>query len=502
MNGTHFTLGLVGALAAAGALSRRGAANKSGAPWERPEVAGAAKEILRLLGLKDVRVGEKGQIYLIGSPRKLEGLLRGAGRYGVQRMLSSCGVDRMGIRSYMDNLDHWDGLFDAVSLFLEEKGVKADPEKEYASWSIELIPEPGRPAGRTWSALKGKVLSDEKFKAFRFCDQPSVPLGDPLGPVLVSMDENKIPPLFLSHGVTLEGLEEVDRCGGFLWPSIALTWRVPEGYGDVVFLADTQLLPEILKPSGKPSNHKHLYLAGTDIWSPTAKDLAKTQAQIAKQMRGESDRGLQSDLLLSGASKANWDNLVGTFSYVGNDAKATDRIETRSALVKAMRAILDEHTHGPDPYTYPEERHRRYQASYRYPYAEMKVVGVVKPSSMVACLYPKSMARKVHAMLDKIGFQGFRIPFDWDKGPRSGWVHDQRTHTLWASAATKALLAWSKRPCDTPGVRVGAAHEQQVEAPYEAEFSFYNGYKLSFGYGVFASSNVKRGRCAPPKRKT
>ena len=499
MNGSTLTLGLVGALAAAGALGRRGSRDtSSGPPWTREEVRREAGNLKQILDLKDVRVGPKDQLYLLAPARHLEGLLRGAGRWKVQRMLTAARLPSDSVRSYMDNLDIWDGLADAVKIYLQEKGVQANPEKEYDDWSVEVIPEPGRPRGQTWSALKTKVIEEEKVKPFRFCAQPPVPLGSPLGPALANLDEKGVPPVFLSHGVSLEGLAEVQKCGGFLWPSFALTWRVPEGYGDVVFLADASLLASLVKPSGSPSSNKHVYLAGTDIWSPTAKELVKTQGQISKQLHGQGDRGLQSDLLISSAKKANWDNLVGTFAYSEHNVKATDKISTRKGLTRALKGILQQHATPANPYGYPEERNRRYQAVYRYPYAEMKVAGVVKPADMVACLYPRALARKVGPILDKLGFQGFRIPFDGVDGLRSEWDHDSNKHHVWASSATQALLAWAKNPCSTPGVRVGAAHDvPDVKAPYEPTFDFYDGFRLRGGHGPFAWSNEKRGRCAP-----
>ena len=508
-NGAWLALGAAalaaGAARAASARGRGSAdkalADKASAPvWERPEVREAASQIAKRLGLKDVRVGEKDTLYLLASVKKLESLLHGSGRWGVQQLLASSGLDKNSLRSYVDNLIVWDGLSDAVKAYLSGKGVQANPAKEYDEWTIEVVPEPGRPRGRTWSVAKGKVLSEQPVKPFRFCDQPPVSLGSPLGPALVDFSEKGLPPFFLSHGVTFEGLAEVETCGGFLWPSFALTWRVPEGYGDVVFLADAGLLASLVKPSGSPGKRKDVYLAGTDIWSPTAKELARTQAQIAKQLRGQSDRGVQDRLLLSSATKADWDNLVGTFSYDEHNVGATDRIQTRKALVQAARGILAEHVEGDDVYVYPGEKNRRYQAKHRYPYAEMKVAGVVKPADMVACLYPKASARRVHALLDKLGFQGFRIPFDWAGGPRKDWDHDEKRHIAWASAATQALQAWAKRPCATPGVRVGSAPQNpEIKSRYEAEFSFYNGFMLRGGHGPFAWSSEPRGRCLDAK---
>lgn len=518
---SSIAIAAVGALAALATLSRR-RPNLRGSSARRakvegqepsPEMKEIARKILSVLELQDVLVDPAGRVYLIGSASHLEGFLyqddangypvRGRNSYLVKDLLRRAGIHKGTIESYFENLTHWDGLADAVSLYIMET-LPPDLSSEGA-WSVTAIPSPGGPQSVAWSAKERRLMAPKVVPPFRFCDQKPVPFGSPDSPVLLDLHEGSIPPLFLSHGVSFGGLDAAVECGGLLWPSMALSWRIPQSYGDVVFLADVSTVAKILKPSGSPSSMKYAYLAGTDIWSPTARDLAKREGEIQEQLEGRSERGLQSDLVYSTAKKADWNSLVGSWSYFGIDVSVTDRITTREKLVSTMRSILETHTHGGDPYLYPEGRNREsmYDKMHRYPYAELKVVGKVLAGDLPVCLYPRQAARRVHPRLDKLGFHGFRVPFDWSGGPREGWASPDADANRWAAAVTKALLKWADAPCSTRGVRVGEAlGPKEGAAEYKAMMSYSKGFRLAVGVGTMFRSEVDlSGRCGPSGRR-
>lgn len=506
----------VGALAALAALSRRGprlrgsSARRAKVEGQEPspEMKEIAETIRSTLKLQDVLVDPAGEVYLIGSASHLEGflyqndvrgdLVRGRNSYFVRDLLRRAGIHKGTIESYFENLTHWDGLTDAVSLYIME-ALPPDLSSDGA-WSVIAIPSPGGPQSVTWSAKERRLMAPKVVPPFRFCDQEPVPFGSPDGPVLLNLHEGSIPPLFLSHGVSFDGLDAAVECGGLLWPSMALSWRIPQSYGDVVFLADVSTVGKILKPSGSPSSMKYAYLAGTDIWSPTARDLTKREGEIQEQLEGRSERGLQSDFVYSTTKKADWNSLVGSWSHFGIDVSVTDRIATREKLVSTMRSILKTHTHGGDPYLYPEGRNREsmYDEKHRYPYAELKVVGKVLAGDLPVCLYPRQAARRVHLRLDKLGFHGFRVPFDWSGGPRKGWASPDADANRWAAAVTKALLKWAEAPCSTRGVQVGQAlAPKEGVAEYKPMMSYSRAFRFTVGVGSFRSEVDLSGRCGP-----
>ena len=451
------TAALALAAATRGSLARAPKPDLGGPPaWLTPEAQGLLERVEQAYGVKILLAPRA--VYLLAPPARLRALLQPHAASAHERLLASVGMNRDLAQSYARDVGHWDGLQAVVAALLDQVGASA-PGLDWSDLSVIPVPSPGHPAGPVWSVSKRTMVEGKPLKPFRFCDQPAVPMGEASGPVLLELPKVKVP-LFLSHGVSIEGLEHAKACGGLLWPSFALTWRVPLSYGDAVFLADVRTISSIVKPTGKPSALKHAYLAATDIWSPTVTDLEKREAEIDQQRTGRLYRGLQSDLVADMATKPSGDDLVGAFSYFGqSDAGLTDRVDSVPKLAAHMRAILDAHGDG-DPYA---QRPRRDDIwPYRYPYAELKIAGRVEASSMPLCLYPDRLAGRVGPQLDALGFRGFRVPFPWSGGPRSSWQGADReaTERAWATAATSALLGWAAAPCDAARGQQGAAARQ------------------------------------------
>jgi hypothetical protein len=451
------TAALALAAATRGSLARAPKPDLGGPPvWLTPDAQALLERVERVYASKIVLAPRA--VYLLAPPARLRALLQPHAARAHQQLLVSAGMDRDLAQSYAQNVDHWDGLQAVVAALLDQVGASA-PGLDWADLSVIPVPSPGHPVGPVWSVSKRTMVEGKPPKPFRFCDQPAVPMGEASGPVLLELPKVKVP-LFLSHGVSIEGLEQAKACGGLLWPSFALTWRAPSSYGDVVFLADVRTISSIVKPTGKPSALKHAYLAATDIWSPTAADLEQYETAIDQQRAGNRYLGLQAGLAVDVVSKPAGDDLVGAFSYFGqSDGELTDRVDSVPKLAAHMRAILDAHGDG-DPYA---QRPRRDDIwPYRYPYAELKIVGRVEASSMPLCLYPDSLAGRVEPQLDALGFRGFRVPFPWSGGRRSSWRGGDggAAEHAWAAAATSALLRWATAPCASARGQQGAAARQ------------------------------------------
>jgi len=451
------TAALALAAATRGSFARAPKPDLGGPPaWLTPDAQALLERVERAYATKIVLAPRA--VYLLAPPARLRALLQPHAARAHQQLLASVGMSQDLAWSYARNVDHWDGLQAVVAALLDQVGASA-PGLDWLDLAVIPVPAPGHPVGPVWSVSKRAMVEGKRPKPFRFCDLPAVPMGEASGPVLLELPKVKVP-LFLSHGVSIEGLAHAKDCGGLLWPSFALTWRVPPSYGDVVFLADVRTISSIVKPTGKPSALKHAYLAATDIWSPTVTDLEKREAEIDQQRTGRLYRGLQSDLVADIATKSSGDDLVGVFSYFNeSDGALTDRVDSVPKLAAHMRAILDAHGDG-DPYA---QRPRRDDIwPYRYPYAELKIVGRVEASSMPLCLYPDSLAVQVEPQLDALGFRGFRVPFPWSGGHRSSWHGGDggAVERAWAAAATSALLRWATAPCASARGQQGAAARQ------------------------------------------
>jgi hypothetical protein len=481
----------------------------SAAKWTGPReaVKEAARQLRTGLRLTDVRVS-RDTIYLMAPPRRLERLITRTDHesghtlwssgFELGQLLQSARVHRSTIDSYVRDVTHWNGLFGVVDLFMQEMGAARDLRNDWNNWTVRVVPKGGSPTVQTWSAKADRVIKPKKVEPFRFCKAgPIVHMGSSTGPALVQFADRSIdgfgvnsreplnprrstwtymlPRMFLSHGVAFDSFKAIEKCGGFLWPSFALTWRQPASYGDVVFLAPINVLQKALTPKWKTP----FYLAGTDIWSPTARDLSRRQERITEQLRGRSDRVNQNDLLLSSSADPTWDNLVGAMSWDSpEDVDQTERITNRRDLVYALWEIMTDHVMeerriisgirldpwsaqntGPSSWTtrskipaiyaYPPRPEWDAGGDRRYPYAELKVIGVVPVHNMVACFYPRQKRKRVHAFLDRQRFAGHRVPFDWSgpsKGDLSrGHAQHDALRREWAATVTRTILTWAEK---------------------------------------------------------
>jgi hypothetical protein len=407
----------------------------AGADLRPSWLSSEAEAALRELGAAykvEVLAGED-NLYLLGNARKLRGLLKAPWLH--RGLLVGAGADPRTASSYAENAEVWDGL---ESLILSYLGLKAGDEVSDHLSGVVFVPAPGYPQVPVWSVAKGKPAPAKPLVPFRFCDEPVVASGSALGPVFIELPRLK-PRLFLSHGISVEALRSAVSCGGLLWPSVALTWKIPIGFGDLVFFFDTQMLTQILKPTGSPSAMKHVYLASTDIWSPRVSDLLKLEQKIDLQRAGRSSRPFQSDFEID-QIRASESSMVGGFAGT-IDGASVERVSSIPALAREMARIHKVHSTGVSPY-----------ALCRYPYGEMKFAGKVSIGSLPLCVCPSDQSREVEPLLRQAGFRGELVVFPWSKGPRSSWGNEALSlEQPWSDAVMAALARWSQAAPAEPG---------------------------------------------------
>jgi len=431
-----------------------------------PEKTKAALVVLRkALGIHDVRTDGK-TIWLMSGPRSLKRTLGPRGT--IRTWLYATTKPGYTLDSYAENAITWDGLETAVRWGLEEAGIK----KFY-----RIVPVPttkGLPR-KTWSARTQKWVPAIKRQRFRFCDVEPVWGGRADGPVLLK-SSRRLPPLMLSHGISLKKMPSVRRCGGLLWPSFALSWRVPPRFGDVMFFGSVDLVTGILKPTGKPK--RNMYLAGTDIWSPDARELMHREKAIEHELAGNVDffdgelprekggwgrRDLQNYFLVENQQGT---DLVGSMS-TWDHWEITEPIKNRNQLNRRMQELMSVYAKGSDPYVYPERDPNLSTSTTPYPYGELKIVGRVELRDLPLVVYPGRVRRSVEKLLDDMGFQGVRITVPWE-GPLYDQNPDEVQRAAYAGMVTAAVLNWSLDPCNTRGARIGNA--LRLEGSWRSEY--------------------------------
>ena len=425
-------------------------------PAIRPVSDKLARALVALrsaLGVRDVLTDARGQIWVLGGPQTLHRTLGPQGRIRIWLDAACPREDHWTLRSYLDNADHWSGWESAITFGLGCLGIPGE-------WDVTPIPALTIPR-KAWSARRHRWIEAGPRPYFRFCEQPPVRVGEPGGPVLIEVASD-LPPLMLSHGVSKEKLVEVRKCSGLLWPSFALSWRVPATYGDVLFFASTTVIADLLKPTGSPD--PRMYLAGTDIWSPDARELRRLEKAIQWELAGDQkwwsgdrepedggwgQRDLQNDLLADGISA---ESLVGRMSYFEN-WQITEPIKARRQLVRRMRELFLAYTDPGDPYQYPERDPDLRISDVPYPYGELKITGLVELSDLPLVVFPRRMQKSVNRLLDDLGFAGVRLTLRYD-GPLHADA-DEAQRRAFVGLVTRAVIDWSKDPCHTRGAKIG-----------------------------------------------
>lgn len=420
------------------------------------KLKGALRALRRVLGVHDVVTDGKKKIWVLSGPRTLRAGLKPRGRLWAWMMATHGEDRRRTVESYDDHIEVWDGWAGAINLGLGALGLGSE-------WTIQPVPGTDGLPRKNWSARKGRWQAAAPRPRFRFCEHTVADMGRANGPVLIDVAKD-LPPLMLSHGISMAKLKEVRKCKGLLWPSFAMSWRVPPRFGDVFFFASTLNITRLLKPSGKARSN--MYLAGTDIWSPDARELAHMEKAIEYELSGDEKwwdgerppseggkgrRGPNKALVADGIAA---DDLVGRMSYWKN-WQITEPLRSRRELVRRMRKLLAVYAKGGDPYLYTDRDSELAASDTPYPYGELKVSGLVKISDMPLAVYPRRVARSINKLLDEQEFTGVRMGVPWD-GPLYADA-DEEQRREFAALVTRSVLAWAQRPCHTRGVKVGDA---------------------------------------------
>jgi hypothetical protein len=423
------------------------------------KLARALRALRLALGVPDVLTNGRDTIWVMGGPRTLRRTL-GPGGTIRNWLYSACRRESgMTVNSYLNNATIWDTWETAVNYGLDCLGLGYE-------WAVIPVPAKTLPR-KAWSAKRQAWLPAGPKPRFRLCGKEPVWFGSASGPVLFEVASD-LPPLMLSHGVSMRGIREVRKCGGLLWPSWALSWRMPPTYGDVVFFGSSEVLVSTLKPTGKAQ--PELYLAGTDIWSPTARELERMEKAVERELSGDrawwngdrppeqggwGRRDMKNDLLIEKLAK---DSLVGGFSHFDN-WEITEPIKTRRQLVRRFRQLFAQYTVVGDPYAYPERDPELSISDTPYPYGELKVMGLVELRDLPLVVYPRRVGKTVTRLLDEQGFQGVRLPISY-RGPLQA-DSDDTARREYAALVTRSVLAWAQEPCNTRGAHVGEALRQE-----------------------------------------
>lgn len=456
-------------------------------------VASGLKGMVRDVGLQP-RLKE---IYLLGGPRSLTRLVR-SGYVPHASLMRAAGI-RPKSRWDVHEASYWDELEYVVLDTM--RGV--DPSFE--GWSVLPIPDPGGPQSRWFSHKTQAWTKPVKVARYSLCDTEPIALpGRQDGPALLELPYAKISgtkkplqPVFLANAFGVEDLVKIETCGGLLWPSLALSWKVTPSFGDVVALMDVSMLPRVL--TGSKSLKSGFLLAPTDAWTPTGRQLEQYEKAVVFERKGNAawwsgsieqseggwgQRGLQDDLVSTGYDAT---------SVVGGMAPdaAYDRVTTMAGMWRRVRELQAFWNRLPGGiFGYPNtdtlfeavwERSRGHDQGLHYPYLEGKALGKVPLSPegpVVAIFYPDRLKNRMRRFFERVGFQGFAVPVPWN-GPLRGQM-TREEEALWAQDMTAAIQAWATEPCPA---WTGPRGQSGLwsSAPYQATAGWSAQYDYEYG---------------------
>lgn len=488
---------------------------------EQKRVTLAALGVLRRrLGLYDVGFSpNKKAIYLLSGVRKLEGLIRNP--WPIMALLK-----RHEGPSDVTVWNDYEWIFCAALSRLTKLRDENDWDF-FDGWDVIPVPRPGIPTGVWISSRNMRRMAPAKPPVYRVCDTKPVDFGSsPSKPILFGASFAGLP-LMLSHSLHATELDKVEKkCGGsLLWPSWALSWRIPAGYGDVTFVAAPAEVVGHLA-----SRTRGVTIHGSDAWTYDTRLVLQWEAAVNRERRGDlqwwrgapsnmdstaaleqgyfGDRSLQHDLVSSGFKP---EEITG-----GMAPDEAAEIRTVGALRKRMKHLIDVYDElgrerraqslaGEGSYARVDVMDLDFGDDYyprggdRYDYAEVKCQGVVPVRDLPMVVYPSRRARKVEGFLDRVGFRGWRLRVKWAGDlPIDGYTNFERD-AAWAHARTMAILKWAatlqKTGYPPRGVSIpeAVADPGSPQAVAEYKDKFAQGYDPAYTRAYAPYARISRG---------
>jgi hypothetical protein len=225
------------------------------------------------------------------------------------------------------------------------------------------------------------------------------------GPVMIHDPAKKID-LMMTHGFdffrTGVGWREiaklVNRCGGLLFPSIAVGQVPATTIGTTIFVVDAHVVLQGLRPYRTGRGRWPIVVYASDAWTETTRTFLGEAAHTAfLQLTGQwepSIYGTPHFYVLGPRIGSMWLDIPGADTILP---------DTKKLSLCVGRRVRRWHrgTDGSDIGELSSEA-----TVDRYPYLEAKANGIVAVDALALCVVPSVASRQVGSMLRAIGFSG------------------------------------------------------------------------------------------------
>lgn len=309
--------------------------------------------------------------------------------------------------------------------------------------TVTIIPEPGypwpAPDGYYSAKLGRKVRSDRPgwllpenvVDEGRHIDSPGIDLckmfPDPID-AEVGAEVGRYGPkpddfFLVTHAMgTIEGMtrygsvegvagweenaRQVMKCGGLIFPSMAIGPIPATNFGVAVLIADIGVVLNSLKPSLKRGQPAPSAVYSSDAWSGrTASFLTDTAVAAFDQMHGHGDYIYYSDLNVwpLGAPRA-W--------ALSGPGELAEEVRSAATLKKELKERFRVWTRELSPEDVERVREEVSLTKARYGYLEAKVNGVMRMSDFPIAAVPPQQEEGFRRFLEMTGFDGELLVVD------------------------------------------------------------------------------------------
>ena len=213
-----------------------------------------------------------------------------------------------------------------------------------------------------------------------------------------------------SHGrrAVLDAAELVRRCGGWVFPSVAVGKFASTAFGPVTLLAGSDLILDGLKPR-RGRGRRSVSLYDTDVWTPNTRDILGLGAHVLyEQLCGLAPASIYTNAWVN----HQW-TLGPPVRLSGPSGPSARLIESDRQLLTALRAryrewredLSDDEVLGVIERASESEDGFQFSV-HRYPYMEAKINAVVRPTVWQLACVAESWAFDAERFLDAVGFEG------------------------------------------------------------------------------------------------
>jgi hypothetical protein len=308
----------------------------------------------------------------------------------------------------------------------------ADPAyEEQNDLGITFIPEPGYPypceGGSYYSVVKKKLIECKRppwlieriVDESRGIDSPGADLcrfleidaEPPMGATIGRYGDRADDVFMVTHAMgSLAGMtrfgdwesnaQNVNDCGGLLFPSLAVGPIPATNFGLAVLVADVGLVLSSLSPYRGRGAHPLAHVYNTDVWTGRTSEFLQAGAISAfEQLHGHSDYVYTYDLHV-------WPLGAPLGSELSGPAADASAIEKVPELIRELKQRFRVWRRGltPEKYEHIHSAHGLEKA--RYGYLEAKINAVVPMSEFPLAVVPTELEAGFARFLKLTGFTG------------------------------------------------------------------------------------------------